>query len=238
MSHAAADKTIALVTGANRGLGREIARQLAALGLHVIVAGRDREACAAVAAELIAAGGSASAHALDVTSDASTARLHHDLEKGYGRLDVLVNNAGILPDGGQNLASLPLNLLQKTLETNLFGVLRVTQALLPLLQKSPRPRIVNLSSGLGQLADMGSGTPAYRISKTALNAVTRILAAELKGTPAKVNSICPGWCRTDMGGPEAPRTPAQGADTAVWLATLADDGPSGGFFRGREAIAW
>ena len=236
MSQASPDKTIALVTGANRGLGREIARQLAALGHHVILAGRDRDACAAVAAELIKTGGSASAYALDVTSEARAARLHHDLEKAHGRLDVLVNNAGILPDGSQNLASLPLDLLQKTLDTNLFGVLRVTQALLPLLKKSSRPRIVNMSSGLGQLADMGSGTPAYRISKTALNAVTRILAAELPA--AKVNSACPGWCRTDMGGPEAPRTPAQGADTAVWLATLPDDGPTGGFFRDREAIAW
>ena len=229
-------KPIALVTGANRGLGREIARQLAALGHHVILAGRDREACAAVAAELVKAGGSASAHVLDVTSDASAARLRHDLEKEVGRLDVLVNNAGILPDGGQALATLPLPLLQKTLETNLFGVLRVTQSLLPLLRKSSQPRVVNMSSGLGQLADMGSGTPAYRISKTALNAVTRILAAEFPA--ARVNSVCPGWCHTDMGGPEAPRTPAQGADTAVWLATLPPDGPTGGFFRDREAIAW
>ncbi len=231
-----ATKPIALVTGANRGLGREIARQLAALGHHVIVAGRDRDACAAVAAELVKAGGAASAHTLEVTSDASTARLRHDLEKEYGRLDVLVNNAGILPDGGQTLATLPLELLQKTLDTNLFGVLRVSQGLLPLLKKSSQPRIVNLGSGLGQLADMGSGTPAYRISKTALNAVTRILAAELK--EAKVNTVCPGWCHTDMGGPEAPRTPAQGADTAVWLATLPADGPTGGFFRDRQAIAW
>lgn len=227
---------IALVTGANRGLGREIARQLAALGHHVVVTGRDREACAAVAAELVKAGGAASAHALDVTSDASAARLRHDLEKEIGHLDVLVNNAGILPDSGQTLATLPLDLLQKTLDTNLFGVLRVTQALLPLLKKSSQPRIVNMSSGLAQLADMGGGTPAYRISKTALNAVTRILAAELK--TGKVNTVCPGWCRTAMGGPEAPRSPAQGADTAVWLATLPADGPTGGFFRDRQAIGW
>jgi NAD(P)-dependent dehydrogenase (short-subunit alcohol dehydrogenase family) len=156
-----------------------------------------------------------------------------------GRADVLVNNAGVMLDGGgRRIADLSLDVLQATLEVNLYGALRVTQALLPMMRRHRYGRIVNLSSGLGQLADMGSGTPAYRISKTALNAFTRILAAELEGTNIKVNSLCPGWVRTDLGGPNAPRSVEEGADTAVWLATLPDKGPSGGFFRDRKRIAW
>ena len=147
--------------------------------------------------------------------------------------------SGILVDRhATRISELNLETLSWTIETNLYGTLRVTQTVLPLMRKHGYGRIVNMSSGLGQLCDMHAGTPAYRISKTALNAVTRILADELQGTNIKVNSMCPGWVRTDLGGPNATRSVEEGAATAVWLATLPDDGPSGGFFRDREAIPW
>jgi NAD(P)-dependent dehydrogenase (short-subunit alcohol dehydrogenase family) len=150
-----------------------------------------------------------------------------------------VNNAGILIDSySTSIAELDLETLRWTLETNVIGAVGVTQALLALMRRHDYGRIVNMSSGLGQLCDMQAGTPAYRISKVALNALTRILAAELKDTHIKVNSMCPGWVRTDMGGPNAPRSVEEGADTAVWLARLPDDGPSGGFFRDRQPIPW
>ena len=157
----------------------------------------------------------------------------------YGRTDILINNAGIMIDPrGSRLLDSELKTYRDTLETNAFGPLLITQALLPLMKKRNYGRIVNLSSGRGQLSEMGSGTPAYRISKTALNALTRIVAAETRGSNILVNSLRPGWVKTDMGGPYAPRTVAQGADTAVWLATLPDGGPTGGFFRDRKPIPW
>ncbi len=230
---------IAVVTGANRGLGREIARQLLGRGLQVVLTARDPDQGEAAAARLRGDGLAPRFHPLDVTDDASVAALRDWLEHSFRRLDVLVNNAGVMLDtDGRRIAELPLDTLGRTLETNLYGPLRVTQALLPLMGRHGYGRIVNMASSLGQLADMGWGTPAYRISKTALNALTRILAAELAGTNIKVNSLCPGWVRTDMGGPNATRTVEEGADTAVWLATLPDDGPSGGFFRDRAPIPW
>ena len=229
----------ALVTGANRGLGREIARQLATQGMTVVLTSRDPAKGQTATADLKEQGFSVDHHALDVRDPDGVAALRAWLERRYGRLDVLVNNAGILIDRhSTSIAELDIETLKWTLETNVYGLLRVTQALLPLMHRNGYGRIVNMSSGLGQLADMQSGTPAYRISKTAVNALTRILAAELQDSNIKVNSMCPGWVRTDMGGPNATRPVEQGADTAVWLATLPDDGPSGGFFRDREPIAW
>lgn len=233
------ESRIAVVTGANRGLGREIARQLLRRGLEVVLTSRDPAKGEAAAETLRGEGLTPRFHPLDVTEDAGAAALHDWLDWSYGRLDILVNNAGVMLDGGgMSLGALPLDILGRTLETNLYGALRVTQALLPLMRRHNYGRIVNMSSGLGQLADMRSGTPAYRISKTALNALTRILAAELAGSNIKVNSLCPGWVRTDLGGPKATKSVEEGADTAVWLATLPDDGPSGGFFRERQPIPW
>jgi NAD(P)-dependent dehydrogenase (short-subunit alcohol dehydrogenase family) len=232
-------RRVALVTGANRGIGLEIARQLAAAELRVLLGCRDPGKSEAAVAQLAREGLAVSALALDVSDPAGIGRARSVIEQEFGRLDVLVNNAGILIDPkGVSLQLLDAEILRATLETNLIGAMRTTQALLPLMLRGGYGRIVNLSSGLGQLEQMQAGTPAYRISKTALNALTRILAAELAGTNVKINAMCPGWVRTDMGGAQAERSVEEGADTALWLATLADDGPSGGFFRDRAPIPW
>lgn len=235
-----ADQTITVVTGASRGLGREAARHLALVEGHTVVAtARRLEDLESLQAEVRQAGRQMETHPLDVTSDQSAAALGQWLGVRFGRVDVLINNAGIGIDHyDTSLLDLPLDTLRTTLETNLFGVLRVTQAVVPLMRSSSAGRVVNLSSGLGQLSDMASGVPAYRISKTALNAVTRILATETAGSGIKVNSVCPGWCRTDMGGASAERTPEQGAASIAWAAMLPEDGPSGGFFRDGQALEW
>ncbi len=230
---------IAVVTGANRGIGFEISRQLAKRGLRVVLTSRDPAKGRAAARALRGQGLEVESRTLDVISARSIGALAAFLEKRHGRLDVLVNNAGILidPHGSRFLGS-RVKTYRDTLETNLFGPLMLCQALAPLMRKNGYGRIVNVSSGLGQLSAMGTGTPAYRISKTALNALTRIVAAELKDANVLVNSMCPGWVKTGIGGPQAPRTPQQAADTAVWLALLPDGGPSGGFFRDRRPIPW
>lgn len=233
------DDRVAVVTGANRGVGLEIARQLARRGVRVVLTARNAAKGEAARGALAGEGLAVSFHVLDVR-DASQARAAAAwAECEFGRLDILVNNAGVLIDPkGARAASLDPGLLRDTLETNLVGALVVTQACLPLMRARGYGRIVNVSSELAQLESMGPGTPAYRISKAALNAFTRTLAAELAGTGIKVNAMSPGWVRSDMGGPSAPRSLEQGADTAVWLALLPDDGPSGGFFKDRAPLAW
>ncbi len=234
-------KKIAVVTGGNRGIGFEACRQLATKGIKVILTSRDEAKGKAAAEKLQAEGLDAIAHPLDVTSAESCDRLAQFLGDRFGQLDILVNNAGVLLDYSESdgsVFSLKISTLQKTLETNTFGPLLLCQALVPLMKEHNYGRVVNVSSGAGQLHDMGTGYPSYRISKTALNAVTRIVANELKGTNILVNAVCPGWVKTDMGGANATRTPEQGADTIVWLATLPDDGPTGGFFRDRQPIDW
>jgi NAD(P)-dependent dehydrogenase (short-subunit alcohol dehydrogenase family) len=217
-----------LVTGANRGIGREIANQLARdHGFLVLAGARDPST--------VEAGEKIVALELDVTDDASVGAALAGIEENPGSLDVLVNNAGVYGDS-VGVADYDLASAHETFEVNLFGPWRLIQAALPLLRRSQAPRIVNVSSGGGQLEEMGSGRAAYRLSKTALNALTRTMAAE--EPRIKVNSICPGWVRTEMGGPSASRSVEEGADTAVWLATAGDDGPSGGFFRDREPIPW
>lgn len=233
-------RRVAIVTGANRGIGVEICRQLARRDeLRVVLTSRDESKGRAAVRTLRAGGLDVDFRQLDVTGERAAPLLAAYLAERYGRCDVLVNNAGVMldPRGSRVVDSKPAT-YRETLETNLFGPLRLIQALVPLMKKGGYGRIVNLSSGQGQLSDMGPGTPAYRVSKTALNALTRTCAAELARSGILVNAMCPGWVRTDMGGPSAPRTLAQGADTAVWLATLPQDGPSGGFFRDRKSIPW
>jgi NAD(P)-dependent dehydrogenase (short-subunit alcohol dehydrogenase family) len=230
---------VAVVTGAGRGIGHEIARQLARRGIRVVGTARDSAkgdaACAALARE----GLPVEFRRLDVHDLEQAGALAQWLEGEWGRVDILVNNAGVLLDArGARASTIDVEIVRQTLETNVLGVLIVTQTLLPLMRRGGYGRIVNVSSQLGQLEAMGAGTPAYRISKTALNALTRTLAAELEGTGIKVNAACPGWVRTDLGGASAPRSVEEGADTAVWLATLPDDGPSGGIFKDRKPIAW
>jgi NAD(P)-dependent dehydrogenase (short-subunit alcohol dehydrogenase family) len=231
---------ISVVTGASRGLGRAAALRLATMDGHrVIATARQVADLASLSAKLEMGGHRIETHQLDVTDDRSVAALREWIAQRYGYVDVLINNAGILLDRyTTRVAEVPLETVRATLETNLFGSLRVTQALLPLLHASRAGRVVNLSSEMGQLAEMEAGSPAYRISKTAINAFTRILAVELSDTPIKVNAACPGWCRTDLGGHNATRSPEEGIDTVIWLATLPPDGPTGGFFRDRQPIAW
>ncbi len=232
----------ALVTGANRGIGFEIVRQLARLGVLAVIGARDPKDGVSAAEKLQSEGLDVPVVALDEDREDSAAAAVAEVKRLYGRLDVLVNNAAILIDapGGFNASLFELTgeTARRTFETNVLGPLRLIQAASPLMREQGYGRIVNLSSIAGQLAEMGKGYPAYRISKTALNALTRIAAAELNDGNIKVNAMCPGWVRTDMGGANAERSVEQGADTAVWLATLADDGPTGGFFRDRKPIAW
>jgi NAD(P)-dependent dehydrogenase (short-subunit alcohol dehydrogenase family) len=232
-------KRIAVVTGANRGIGYEISRRLGAEGIHIIVASRDPTKGEEAVARLRSGGAGAEFIRLDVVNEEDVAALANHIEKNFGAADILVNNAGVMIDPkGNRLLDAELNTFQKTLDTNFYGPLRLIKALGPGMREANYGRIVNLSSGLGQLTDMGSGTPAYRVSKTALNALTRILASDFIGIDVLVNSMCPGWVRTDMGGPNATRSVGEGADTAVWLATLPEGGPSGGFFRDRRQIPW
>ncbi len=236
---ATVDKRLALVTGGNKGIGYEICRQLARKGLRVVLTSRDAEKGREARKRLEKERLDVLHHPLDVTDRASVTAIAGHVESEYGRVDVLVNNAGILIDSrSTSVLREKEETFRTTLETNFYGALRMCQALVPLMQKNHYGRVVNLSSGLGQLDDMGDGTPAYRVSKTALNALTRMVASAVEGDNILVNSMCPGWVRTDMGGPGASRSVEQGAQTAVWLAMLPHDGPTGGFFRDKKPIPW
>jgi NAD(P)-dependent dehydrogenase (short-subunit alcohol dehydrogenase family) len=236
------DKRVALVTGANRGMGLEIVRQLSRLGLIAVLAARDLEKGKVAAATLAAEELNVPVVALDVTDADSIRAAVAEVRGLFGRIDVLVNNAAILKEGllpeDTSVLDVSGDLVNLTFLTNTVGPLRMIQATVPGMRERGYGRIVNLSSGAGQLAEMGSGFPAYRLSKSALNALTRITAAELGAHEIKINSVCPGWVRTDMGGPHATRTVEHGAETAVWLATLPEDGPSGGFFRDMKPVPW
>src|SRR5262245_55684731 len=228
---------VALVTGANRGIGREVCRQLAAKGLRVILTARERAKAEAAAAALRTAG-DVVAGTLDVTDPKSVRRLADDLASRGLQVDVLVNNAAIVLAESTGILQTPVDDLRKTFETNVLGAIAVSQAFVPAMIARKYGRIVNVSSQAGQLATMGTYAPAYSISKTALNAFTRQLAVATKGAGVLVNSGCPGWVRTDMGGPGAPKSVEEGADTIVWLATLPAKGPTGGFFSERRRIDW
>jgi NAD(P)-dependent dehydrogenase (short-subunit alcohol dehydrogenase family) len=231
---------VALVTGANRGIGREVARQLAAQGYEVLASARDGAQAEATAAELAAeTGATVRALMLDVSDPASIAAAVASVTADPGRLDVLVNNAGIGSDFGVSGTAPDFDAIQRALDTNFFGSYRVTVGLLDLLRASAHPRIVNVSSGMGGITEMGGWSPGYRVSKASLNAMTRILSTELKDAGFLVNSACPGFVATDMGAPMGAKKSVQdGAAGITWLATLPDDGPTGGFFRDGEAIAF
>lgn len=221
-------KRVALVSGANRGIGAEIARELAAEHGFLVFAGARKP-------EEVTEQDGVAPTRLDVTDQSTIDAARERIEADPDRLDVLINNAGITGPWADRAAEEDLEQARAVLETNLFGAWRLTQAMAPLLRRGDDPRIVNVSSGAGQLSEMNGGYPSYRISKSGLNALTRILANEENGI--RVNSMCPGWVRTDMGGRGAPRSVEEGADTAVWLATDSDVG-SGGFYRNRKPIPW
>jgi NAD(P)-dependent dehydrogenase (short-subunit alcohol dehydrogenase family) len=224
--------TVSLVTGANRGIGREVCRQLADLGHTVLLTARSADAARAAARQA-----GAEPVQLDVTDLASIAAAGRLVRERYGRLDVLVNNAAIHYDTWQRAATADLVVVREAAETNLYGPWQLVQEFLPLLRASANPRVVNVSSEAGSLASMGAGTPAYAASKAGLSALTRMLAAELRGDGILVNAVCPGWVATDMGGPGG-RPVAEGAAGIVWAATLPDSGPTGGFFRDGRTVPW
>jgi NAD(P)-dependent dehydrogenase (short-subunit alcohol dehydrogenase family) len=230
-----ASRRIAVVTGANRGIGYEICRQLLRKGARVVLTARDPEEGQA-AAELLSS--EVLFHQLDVTDVPSIERFVTYLRDELRGVDILVNNAGVFLDQRRGGLDVGMPVVRDTLEVNLLGPWRLAQECVPLMRRRSYGRIVNLSSGLGSMAEMAGGYSAYRISKAGLNALTRILADELRGTNILVNAVCPGWVQTAMGGPNAPVPVDKGADTATWLATLPDGGPTGGFFRDRRLIPW
>jgi NAD(P)-dependent dehydrogenase (short-subunit alcohol dehydrogenase family) len=236
----AMDGGVALVTGANRGIGREVARQLAQRGYLVLVSAREEGKARAAAQEIgQSTGGDVRALTLDVSDGQSIGAAAAQVHEDPGRLDVLVNNAGIGSDFGVSGTAPDFDAIQRALETNFLGAYKLTIALLDLLRGSEHPRIVNVSSGMGGVAEMGGWSPGYRVSKASLNAMTRILATELAEKGFLVNSACPGFVNTDMGGPMGAKKPVEeGAAGIVWLATLPDDGPTGGFFRDGKPVAF
>ncbi|MCB9994707.1 MAG: SDR family NAD(P)-dependent oxidoreductase [Hyphomicrobiaceae bacterium] len=228
---------IALITGASQGLGLETARALARQGMAVIITGRDAKKLAAAKADLDK-DGTVFTHELDIADQQSVDRLFAWLEAEFGRLDILVNNAGrIYPGLPGRITELPATDVLDAINNNAMSAYRMIQKGLPMMNGAGYGRIVNLSSGMGALNGMGGGTVAYRISKTAMNAITRIASSEARGD-VKVNSVCPGWVRTNMGGQSAPRSLEQGIAGIVWAATLPASGPNGGFFRDGKPIDW
>ncbi len=234
---------VALVTGANRGLGLETCRQLGGLGYKVILTARNEPAGEAAATGLFDEGLDVHYRHLDVTDHDELASLVEALGDIPGRIDVLVANAGIFPEGVRypdvtSALDVDMETVRRTLETNTLGHMALYQAMIPVMRAQGYGRIAILSSVSGRLSDMGAGCPGYRMSHVANNALARIFAAETEGDNIKVNTVCPFWVKTRMGGPEAPREVEEGAQTVTWLATLPDDGPSGGFFRDRQQLEW
>ena len=228
------DRPVAVVTGANRGIGLEVTRQLAERGYLAVLGSRDPDKGERAARGLGL--DSVVPRQLDVSDDDSVREAAEWVDGSLGRADVLVNNAAILYDTENRAVDVSLDVVREGLETNLFGAWRTSQAVLPMLLQSPHPRIVNVSSGAGSLASMRGGTPTYSVGKASLNALTRLLAGELRGK-VLVNSVCPGWVATDMGR-HGGRPVADGAAGVVWAATLPDDGPTGGFFRDGREVPW
>ena len=226
---------IALVSGGNRGIGLEVCRQLSERGITVVIGSREEKKGRAAAEGLE---GNVVPHQLDVSDAGSVDRVAAFLEDEFGRLDILVNNAAISNDEGQRGVDADLDRVKESLEANLFGAWRLCAMAIPLMRRNSYGRIVNVSTGLAALEDMGGGSPGYRVSKTALNALTRILASELRGSGILVNAVNPGWVQTDMGGSGATRSVEEGAEALVWAATLPNNGPTGGFFQDRRPVPW
>ncbi|MGD9975831.1 MAG: SDR family oxidoreductase [Desulfatirhabdiaceae bacterium] len=239
-------KKVALVSGGNRGIGLEICRQLSRRGILVFMGVRRIEAGHRAQQELATQGLHVQPVRLEVTDLASLSSAVESIRNACHRLDILVNNAGILIDGQAEVLTLDEVILHQTMETNFLGALRLCQICIPLMRENGYGRIVNMSSSLGSLNGMTDSksasdsvlAPAYRMSKTALNVLTVLIAKELRGTNILINSACPGWVKTRLGGIHAPRSVEEGADTPVWLATLPDKGPTGGFYNSRSPFPW
>jgi NAD(P)-dependent dehydrogenase (short-subunit alcohol dehydrogenase family) len=231
------EQKIALVTGANRGIGRAVAAGLARRGCLVLVTSRS-EAGKEVARAILAGGGNAHYFQLDVADPASIKAVAQEIDQTFGRIDILINNAGIHYDTFQNTITADFAIVEEAWQVNTLGPWRMTKAAYPLLRRSAGARVVNVSSSSGSFADSWPGTPAYSVTKAALNMLTMKMAADLKGDGILVNAVCRGWVRTDLGGAEAPRSPEEGAASVLWPAFLPDDGPTGGFFRDGEPISW
>lgn len=234
----AKDVRVALVTGANRGLGLEACRQLVERGMRVAMTGRDEDAVQRARQTLGRAVDKTIAVQMDVTDVASIEAASRTIVDRLGAVDVVVNNAAVLLFENSDVLDVPAEAFRRTFDTNVFGVIEVCRVFVPPMADRRYGRVVNVSSGAGQLASMRTYAPVYSMSKAALNAFTRILAETYRGRGILANAVDPGWVRTDMGGPSAPRSVQQGVETTVWLATLPDDGPTGGFFRDRRPIAW
>jgi len=233
-----AEQRIALVTGGNRGIGLELCRQLAQQRIRVLLGSRDHAKGIAAAAELNANGLPVEPRQLDVANVQSIRECMNWVRRDIGRLDILVNNAGIMVEDDDADPLEEVEIVRDTMQTNVYGPLLLSRLAVPIMKTRRYGRIVNLSRGVGSLSEMGAGYIAYRMSKAGINVVTRVLAAETEGMGILVNSVDPGWARTAMGGRGATRSVERGAETPLWLATLPDDGPTGGFFRDRRAIAW
>jgi NAD(P)-dependent dehydrogenase (short-subunit alcohol dehydrogenase family) len=236
---------VSVITGGRRGLGFAASEKLARMGYQVVLTARDQAGADAAASKLSAEGLAVRARTLDVASDESDEQFFDWLDGEYGRLDVLVNNAGTIfentkaGEGFEPPAVFKVKtaVLKRAFDNNALGAYRTLQRALPVMNANGYGRVVNVSSGAGGLTEMNGGVPAYRLSKVAMNAVTRVFHAAA-GENVKVNSVCPGWVRTDMGGPEATRGVDEGVSGIIWAATLPSDGPSGGFFRDGKPIAW
>jgi NAD(P)-dependent dehydrogenase (short-subunit alcohol dehydrogenase family) len=229
---------IALVTGGNRGIGFMAGKMMAQAGLRVILGSRDLEAGKRAVDELKSEGIDVETCQLEVTDTESIDGAKDYVLDKHGRLDVLVNNAGVDSDIDDNGLDVSIDLVREIFEVNVYGCLRLCQVFIPIMKEHNFGRVINVSSDMGALSQMSAQSVGYRMSKAALNAMTRVLASEVKGYNIKINTMSPGWVRSDMGGPTAPRSLEEGADTIVWLALHPDDGPSGEFFKDRKPLAW
>lgn len=232
------DIKVALVTGGNRGIGYELVKQLALKGFKIILASRDPEMGHEAVQKLKESNLDVSFVVMDVDNQESIRQAAMTINERYGRLDVLINNAGVYLDENKKLVAMDPSILERTMATNFFGAYHVIRSFIPIMEKQGYGRIINVSSEYGALSEMSyPGVGAYKLSKLALNGLTQLVAGETKDD-IKINAVDPGWVSSDMGGPSAPRTPKQAAESILWLATIGPEGPNGGFFRDGKRIDW